>query len=194
MNRGGSSEIYDLSWSPDSQYIFSGSVDNTACIWDVIQGNQNVPLIFKARAKLISCSETSYWVQGAHALCPRCVLGSTRSIYYDTELWSDLPGLQVSFANLRSKTSSLLIFKRRKNKSIKNNSFHCVKVLKKRQINKPQIALKNDQTPSAQTNDASVTAVPATVVTDNINNVSVDAQVNKTATDHKMFLDETVKS
>jgi WD40 repeat protein len=38
--RGSSSEIYDLSWSPDSQFVLFGSVDNTACVWDVIRGKQ----------------------------------------------------------------------------------------------------------------------------------------------------------
>jgi len=33
--RGHLSDIYDLSWSPDSKYIISGSVDNSAIIWNV---------------------------------------------------------------------------------------------------------------------------------------------------------------
>lgn len=36
--RGHMDDIYDLSWSPDSIYLFSGSVDNTAMIWDVQKG------------------------------------------------------------------------------------------------------------------------------------------------------------
>lgn len=118
------------------------------------------------------------------------MLGSTRSIYYDTEFWPDLPSLQVSCGR-SAKQNLISRFLRRKNKSIKNNSFHCVKVLKKRQINKPAVALKTDLTPSAQTTDASVSVAPDALATDN--NISVDAQA-KPVTDHKMFLDETVKS
>ncbi|XP_076445801.1 chromatin assembly factor 1 subunit B-like [Babylonia areolata] len=32
--RGHLGDVYDLSWSPDSRYIVSGSVDNTAIAWD----------------------------------------------------------------------------------------------------------------------------------------------------------------
>ncbi|KAF9335479.1 hypothetical protein BG006_011408 [Podila minutissima] len=35
MMRGSLSDIYDLAWSPDGRYIISGSIDNTARIWDV---------------------------------------------------------------------------------------------------------------------------------------------------------------
>ncbi len=33
--RGHLSDIYDISWSPDSKYLISGSVDNSAIIWNV---------------------------------------------------------------------------------------------------------------------------------------------------------------
>ena len=33
--RGHMEDVYDLSFSPDSQFIISGSVDNTAMIWDI---------------------------------------------------------------------------------------------------------------------------------------------------------------
>ncbi|XP_055920580.1 chromatin assembly factor 1 subunit B [Eupeodes corollae] len=36
--RGHMEDIYDLSWSPSSQFLVSGSVDNTAIIWDVQKG------------------------------------------------------------------------------------------------------------------------------------------------------------
>ncbi|KAF9178717.1 hypothetical protein BGZ51_007462 [Haplosporangium sp. Z 767] len=35
MMRGSLSDIYDLAWSPDGRYIISGSIDNTARVWDV---------------------------------------------------------------------------------------------------------------------------------------------------------------
>lgn len=31
-------DVYDLSWSPDSLNLISGSVDNTAIVWDVLKG------------------------------------------------------------------------------------------------------------------------------------------------------------
>lgn len=33
--RGHMEDVYDLSWSADSQFLISGSVDNTAIVWDV---------------------------------------------------------------------------------------------------------------------------------------------------------------
>ena len=36
--RGHMEDIYDLSWSPNSQFLISGSVDNTAIVWDVHKG------------------------------------------------------------------------------------------------------------------------------------------------------------
>ena len=36
--RGHSSDIYDLCWSPDSKYIISGSVDNSALIFNIEKG------------------------------------------------------------------------------------------------------------------------------------------------------------
>ncbi|KAF9920739.1 hypothetical protein FBU30_009347 [Linnemannia zychae] len=33
--RGSLSDIYDIAWSPDGRFIISGSIDNTARIWDV---------------------------------------------------------------------------------------------------------------------------------------------------------------
>ncbi|KAF9155185.1 hypothetical protein BG015_010767 [Linnemannia schmuckeri] len=35
MMRGSLSDIYDIAWSPDGRFIISGSIDNTARIWDV---------------------------------------------------------------------------------------------------------------------------------------------------------------
>ncbi|CAD6241091.1 GSCOCG00009126001-RA-CDS [Cotesia congregata] len=36
--RGHLEDVYDLSWSPDNNMLVSGSVDNTAIIWDVQKG------------------------------------------------------------------------------------------------------------------------------------------------------------
>ena len=31
-------DVYDISWSPDSTHIISGSVDNTAVVWNINTG------------------------------------------------------------------------------------------------------------------------------------------------------------
>ena len=36
--RGHIEDIYDLQWSPDGNNLISGSVDNSAIIWDVVKG------------------------------------------------------------------------------------------------------------------------------------------------------------
>ncbi|XP_011213514.2 chromatin assembly factor 1 subunit B [Bactrocera dorsalis] len=36
--RGHMEDIYDLSWAPNSQFLVSGSVDNSAMVWDVQKG------------------------------------------------------------------------------------------------------------------------------------------------------------
>ncbi|XP_034652151.1 chromatin assembly factor 1 subunit B [Drosophila subobscura] len=36
--RGHREDIYDLSWAPNSQFLVTGSVDNTAMVWDVYKG------------------------------------------------------------------------------------------------------------------------------------------------------------
>lgn len=41
--RGHKEDVYDISWSPNSQKLISGSVDNTAIIWDLHKGtNDNI--------------------------------------------------------------------------------------------------------------------------------------------------------
>ena len=48
--RGHMEDIYDICWSPDSSQILSGSVDNTAILWDVAKG-----------LKQYSCIINSFW-------------------------------------------------------------------------------------------------------------------------------------
>lgn len=40
--RGHVEDVYDLCWSPDNTQLLSGSVDNTAILWDVPKGKANV--------------------------------------------------------------------------------------------------------------------------------------------------------
>lgn len=42
--RGHLDDVYDLSWSMDSLHLISGSVDNTAVVWDVKKGKHKVIL------------------------------------------------------------------------------------------------------------------------------------------------------
>lgn len=44
MLRGHLEDVYDLCWSPCSQFLFTGAVDNTAILWDVAKGD--TPLSF----------------------------------------------------------------------------------------------------------------------------------------------------
>ena len=39
--RGHIEDVYDLCWSDNSQYLMSGSVDNSVIIWDCKAGNIN---------------------------------------------------------------------------------------------------------------------------------------------------------
>lgn len=39
MLRGHLEDVYDLCWSPCSQFLFTGAVDNTAILWDVTKGS-----------------------------------------------------------------------------------------------------------------------------------------------------------
>lgn len=43
--RGHIEDIYDISWSPDSNSLISGSVDNTAILWDVQKGRKTAILL-----------------------------------------------------------------------------------------------------------------------------------------------------
>uniref|UniRef100_A0A182M5X1 CAF1B/HIR1 beta-propeller domain-containing protein n=1 Tax=Anopheles culicifacies TaxID=139723 RepID=A0A182M5X1_9DIPT len=42
--RGHMEDVYDLSWSANSQFLISGSVDNTAIVWDVQRGKSQAML------------------------------------------------------------------------------------------------------------------------------------------------------
>lgn len=42
--RGHLEDVYDLSWSMDSLSLISGSVDNTAIIWDIKKGRSKAIL------------------------------------------------------------------------------------------------------------------------------------------------------
>lgn len=43
--RGHLDDVYDLSWSSDSTFLISGSVDNSAVVWDVEKGKKKASLV-----------------------------------------------------------------------------------------------------------------------------------------------------
>ena len=57
--RGSLSDIYDIAWSPDGRYIISGSIDNTARIWDVKDGKE---------PRVVSNISRTMFVSGSRAL------------------------------------------------------------------------------------------------------------------------------
>ena len=91
-HRGHIEDVYDLCWSPDGNNLISGSVDNSAIIWDIVKGAYIFCRILIAdslkydrrlRLSLISVRSKAYHPKGSQALCPRSVLGSTQSICGD---------------------------------------------------------------------------------------------------------------
>lgn len=49
MMRGHLEDVYDLCWSPDSTHLVSGSVDNTAIVWDIQKGMDNLSAVNNGR-------------------------------------------------------------------------------------------------------------------------------------------------
>ncbi|KAJ1972749.1 Chromatin assembly factor 1 subunit, partial [Dimargaris xerosporica] len=91
--RGSLADIYDLAWSADGQFIISGSVDNTARIWDVKQ------------AKCLHCvADHSHYVQGV-AWDPLGLFFATQSSDRSVNMYE----WQVRSANV---TKKILLAKR----------------------------------------------------------------------------------
>ena len=44
-------DVYDISWSPDSKHIISGSVDNTAIVWNVNTGTYDRNVYFRRTSR-----------------------------------------------------------------------------------------------------------------------------------------------
>lgn len=74
--RSSTSEIYDLSWSPDSKYIATGSMDNITRIYDTITGQQVSQL-----------AEHNHYVQGV-AWDPRNEFLATQSADRSVHIYS----------------------------------------------------------------------------------------------------------
>lgn len=72
LDRATTQEIYDLAWSPTSEYILSGSTDNTARIFNVADGTSLPTLSQKGHSPDVSfpgvcvreIAEHNHYVQG----------------------------------------------------------------------------------------------------------------------------------
>ena len=90
--RGHMEDIYDICWSPDSSQILSGSVDNTAILWDVAKGMEQFCCIINFLYCIYNPSIISnrkipdnfFWTQ---RICAGCSLGSQKSICCYTMQW-----------------------------------------------------------------------------------------------------------
>lgn len=60
--RGHIEDIYDISWSPDSNFLISGSVDNTAILWDVQKGRKTILLDHKGFVQGVSWDPCNQYV------------------------------------------------------------------------------------------------------------------------------------
>lgn len=46
LHRGHLEDIYDICWSSDGKYMISGSVDNSAILWDLTKGKSEIDFVF----------------------------------------------------------------------------------------------------------------------------------------------------
>ncbi|XP_077276772.1 chromatin assembly factor 1, p105 subunit [Temnothorax americanus] len=60
--RGHLGDIYDISWSPDSNFLVSGSVDNTAILWDVQKNRKTILLDHKSFVQGVSWDPCNRYV------------------------------------------------------------------------------------------------------------------------------------
>jgi WD40 repeat protein len=51
--------VYDLAWSPDSEFLIAGSTDNTASIWKAATGESFLTMIADDRRVRV-CIERAY--------------------------------------------------------------------------------------------------------------------------------------
>jgi WD40 repeat protein len=59
--RGHMEDVYDLSWSPDSLNLISGSVDNSAIMWDVHKGINIVVILTSVLIPYLSLLYSEIW-------------------------------------------------------------------------------------------------------------------------------------
>ena len=75
--------MYDLCWSSDGRYLLSGSVDNSALVWDIHKGKKcvfiaNILYVSMCR-ELLACD---FVVDCCMYFCPLCevLVNSTRTL------------------------------------------------------------------------------------------------------------------
>jgi chromatin assembly factor 1 subunit B len=56
--------IYDLAWSPDSEFLIAGSTDNTASIWKAATGESISKVTLMIGEVVYAFREHSHYVQG----------------------------------------------------------------------------------------------------------------------------------
>jgi len=71
--RGHIEDIYDISWSPDSNCLISGSVDNTAILWDIQKGHKTILPDHKGFVQGVSWDPCNQYV---------CTISTDRYIIY----------------------------------------------------------------------------------------------------------------
>lgn len=71
--RGHIEDIYDISWSPDSNCLISGSVDNTAILWDIQKGHKTILSDHKGFVQGVSWDPCNQYV---------CTISTDRYIIY----------------------------------------------------------------------------------------------------------------
>lgn len=75
--------VYDLAWSPDSEFLIAGSTDNTASIWKAGTGESS----FNASTETkLTSRGMCVCTQRAPAQCSRRSLGSAERIHSHPEL------------------------------------------------------------------------------------------------------------
>lgn len=81
--RGHIEDIYDISWSPDSNCLISGSVDNTAILWDIQKGRKTILSDHKGFVQGVSWDPCNQYV---------CTISTDRyviHIVYYTDIYID---------------------------------------------------------------------------------------------------------
>lgn len=78
--RGHVQDIYDINWSPDSKHLISGSVDNTAIMWDIHNDRKN-RLEHKGFVQGVSWDPCNQYV---------CTISTDRYVIYDSKRYNKI--------------------------------------------------------------------------------------------------------
>ncbi|KAG8228393.1 hypothetical protein J437_LFUL003865 [Ladona fulva] len=95
--RGHVEDVYDLCWSPDSNFLISGSVDNSAILWDVQKGrNTSILKDHKGFVQGVAWDPQNQYVatMSSDRLCRIFSVNTKRVVHRIYKSW--LPGLGSS--------------------------------------------------------------------------------------------------